>query len=139
MADGDGKQQKFKELMADPELRKLIEDFAASKAETLVNRQSAGFAKELLAALERYNEHHDFSVGDLIQWKPSMQNRRLPSYGEAIVVLEILETPVETTQDPASPYFGEKLDLKCGALDSSEEFVTIFLPGSRFEPFTPSS
>lgn len=56
-----------------------------------------------------------FKPGDLVRWKPGLQNRRYPAPGKIAVVMEVLAEPVlDTERDSGCAYFREPLDLVLG-------------------------
>jgi hypothetical protein len=83
-----------------------------------------------------YNRTVAFREGDLVKWKPGLKNKKRPQYGEPCIVVEVLEIPITDEKAPvASPYFGEKLDLKLGLLDRDNEFMVFHFDRNRFEHF----
>jgi hypothetical protein len=77
-----------------------------------------------------------FQVGQLVKWKPNLQNRKLPYKNQPAIVIEILEKPITSNnQDPGSPYFQEKLDIVLGVLMNDGTFVTFYYESRRFEHF----
>ena len=83
--------------------------------------------------VEKYNEAVTFKVGDIVQWKEGLKNIRLPQYDEPCVVIEVLKEPIFDKEAPlASPYYGEKLDLKLGLLGDNGEFFTFHYDKNRF-------
>jgi hypothetical protein len=69
----------------------------------------------LVARCRDFNARHRFAVGDLVTWKPGLQNRRLPRPGQPAVVVSVLDPPVvDGEQESGSTYFNEPLDLVLG-------------------------
>lgn len=93
---------------------------------------------------ERYRQlgvRHVFKPGDLVRWKPGLQNRRLPGYDTPAVVLEVLDTPIhDGEQESGSAYFREPLDLVLGMFwdrgKARGDFVSYYLDSRRFEPWS---
>lgn len=76
------------------------------------------------------------AVGDLIQWKSGMMNHKLPQYGEPVVVMDVLDPPMNDTDGPGSPYFNEPITIKIGWIDNKTgNFYMIGVDGARFEKF----
>ena len=83
--------------------------------------------------VEKYNEVVTFKAGNIVQWKEGLKNKRLPQYDEPCVVIEVLNEPIFDKEAPlASPYYGEKLDLKLGLLGDNGEFFTFHYDKNRF-------
>ncbi len=81
-------------------------------------------------------EPNRFKVGELVQWKPNLRNKRRPVYGEPAVVLEVLDTPLQAREhDPGSPYFREHLDVVLGVLDEDGDFFIYHYDSKRFQQF----
>ncbi len=88
---------------------------------------------DLLKSVEEYNELIDFKAGDIVQWKDRLKNKRRPQYDEPCVVIEVLSDPIYDKEAPiASPYYGEKLEIKLGLLDEDGEFLTFHYDKNRF-------
>ena len=88
--------------------------------------------KDLKTALETYNTKHNFQVGQIVEWKPNMKNKR--SEGPFIIV-EILDPPVmDQEKDSGSPYFRELLTVKLGHADCDGDFIMYHYDLNRFQP-----
>lgn len=76
-----------------------------------------------------------FRPGQIVQWKPGMKNRRLPEYGEAAIVMEVLNPPVydTSTELEGTSLFREPLTLLLGINDKDGDFLTFHFDGRRFE------
>lgn len=91
--------------------------------------------KLLTDAEEALGEHHDFRAGQLVEWKTTLRNRQLPEYGQAAVVLEVLNEPAVNESEPAdSPYYREPLDLILGVIDGNGDLAAFHFDGRRFKP-----
>jgi hypothetical protein len=104
-----------------------------------------GLNGDLWAALRsRYQSFiasHRFAPGDLVCWKPGMRNHRLPRYGQPVVVLEVLETPVfDAETDAGSTYFRERRDLVLGMIwetgPGRGDLISFHFDQRRFMPWT---
>jgi len=95
----------------------------------------AEYLKELLAS---YQAQHEFKVGDLIQWKSGLRNKRFPAYGAPVIVVESHPGRVNTVGEPSSSYFSERLDLTIATIDGDGDgdFMFYTVDSARFEPFT---
>ena len=73
----------------------------------------------------------EFSVGDIVQWKPNMRNLRFPKTDQLAIVVEVLDTPVrDAAEDPRAPYYGTYYDMIVGVLD--DEFFCWRVCSERF-------
>lgn len=72
--------------------------------------------------------------GDMVIWREGLKNKRYPDYGEAAVVLDVLDSPVvDLENDIASQYYGEELNTRIGFFDEDDDFVSFLFDGRRFE------
>jgi hypothetical protein len=91
---------------------------------------------ERLVSMHRQLSHQQtFKVGDLVEWKPQLKNRRLPRVGQQAIVTEVLsETVFDTTDNGRStgiPLFREPLSLKLGLIEEGT-FLEYHYDGRRF-------
>jgi hypothetical protein len=87
---------------------------------------------ELLALNALMAVSHTFEPGDLVEWKPGLQNKR--SAGP-FVVHQVLDEPViDSTDDTGSCYFREPLDFLLGIRDREGDFVIHHYDSRRFQP-----
>jgi hypothetical protein len=99
-----------------------------------VPRDKAKEQELLREAQEALTERHDFRPGQLVEWKTMLRNRQLPEYGQAAVVLEVLDEPVVNESEPAdSPYYREPLDLILGVIDGDGDVAAFHFDGRRFK------
>ena len=85
--------------------------------------------------LEKLNEKHTFSPGDLVRWKPGLKNKRFPKYDAPALVACVLAEPVlDPTNASGSPYFREPLDLILCHMDADEDMLFLYYDSRRFEP-----
>jgi Uma2 family endonuclease len=88
----------------------------------------------LKSSVKKYNQKNSFKIGDIVQWKDGLKNKKRPQFGEPCIVIEVLDKAISDIQAPiASPYFAEKLDIKLGLLGDNEEFFTFHYDQNRFE------
>lgn len=91
----------------------------------------ARHADELRRLRNKMLERNDFYPGQIVTWKPQLKNKRIPSYGGLMIVMEVLDEPIITTeQGPGSAYFREPIDL-AAAITDEEGDVDIFWYDSR--------
>lgn len=75
----------------------------------------------------------DFKVGEIIEWKSGLKNRRYPTYGQPAIVVEVIEDPlINTCDDSGSPYFQEPLDILIGFIINNE-FLFYHADKKRFK------
>ena len=102
---------------------------AMSRAEQLIRLQEG---------IDAYNTQFSFKPGDVIELKPFLRNKRLPDYGQPIIVTEVLDCPIQGTNtktDPGSAHFAESLDIRCGVLDEDGDLLFFYYDSRRFMPF----
>ena len=91
---------------------------------------------QLQEACNNLLSKESFEVGQIVQWKKNLQNRRLPHKNQPAIVVKILDEPVISTDNEAgSPYFLEKLDIVLGVMSNDDTFLTFYYDSSRFEPY----
>jgi len=72
----------------------------------------------------------------LVEWKPGLQNKKKPRYGEPGIVVEVLGVPIHgETDESGSAYFREPLDLIVGFIEESGDFVVFHYDQRRFKPY----
>jgi hypothetical protein len=86
-----------------------------------------------------YYEKHSFAPGDIVKWKPGLNNRRFPSKDGVAVVTRVLAAPVYDQQkkDAGNPLFLEPLTLVLGVFDSDDDFAEFHYDGARLMPAAP--
>ena len=93
----------------------------------------AGQLRECFASI---SQKHQFKIGDLVQWKAGLRNKKSPGYGQPVIITEILTSPILDARDePGSCYFREPLDFKAGEIDKGK-FLEYYMDSRRFEPYT---
>jgi hypothetical protein len=85
---------------------------------------------------DRLDQFHAFTKGQFIKWKPGLKNRKIPEYGEPIIVTGVLPSPIFDLSESssASPYFQEPLSIIIGTF-SDDDLLEFRVDGRRFEPF----
>ena len=96
-----------------------------SRAEQLIRLQEG---------IVSYNTQYKFKPGDAIEFKPFLRNRRLPDYGQSMIVTEVLDCPIRCT-DTGTATFAESLDIRCGVQDEDGDLVFFYYDSRRFMPF----
>ena len=90
----------------------------------------------LREALGLLNDTRRFAPGQIVAWKPGMQNKKHPAYEEPAIVVDVLDPPVlDPCLKTGSAYFREPLDLVLGFLGEDGDFRLIHCDGRRFMPF----
>ena len=81
---------------------------------------------------------HQFRKGQLVRWKPGLQNRAAPAYHEVAVVRQVLAVPLfdqcEQAKCSGTPLFAEPLTVVLAILGSDGEFLEYHYDARRFEP-----
>jgi hypothetical protein len=114
------------------DLSTILEGFENNHAPERVKTTPA----DLVALRESFMTRHDFTPGQLVQWKPSMAIKRAPG---PFVVMEVLSEPVwDTESDASSPAVCERMDLCCGDTMSDGTFIQMLIDSRRLEPFNGS-
>lgn len=87
-----------------------------------------------------YAETTRFKPGQLVCWKPLMQNRSIPVDEEPAVVISHLKKPViSPDNESGSPFYREELDLIIGVLDEEYNFLRFYVDSHRFERWQADS
>ncbi|WP_421215985.1 hypothetical protein [Aeromonas enteropelogenes] len=78
----------------------------------------------------------EFEVGQLIEWKPDLKDKRFPQYGEPAVVLAVLAEPVnEAGDDTSSQYSCSVNDIIIGVKAPGGDFAHYYADSRRWQPF----
>ncbi|KAH3743134.1 hypothetical protein Pelo_15464 [Pelomyxa schiedti] len=108
------------------------------KIRRMMKNTVASTPEELAQKYRLYSKTYDFSVGDLVQWKPGLKCRKRPAIDELGVVTAILDAPVFATDkremDAGCAMFREPLNLCVGVIDDDGEFMVFFYDRQRFMP-----
>lgn len=90
--------------------------------------------KKLQEALELLNTKHIFTPGQIVGWKPGLNNKRNDG---PFIVAEVLAVPVlDPEESPGSYYFREKLDIIAGSFNGTGVFCLHHYDSRRFQPVT---
>lgn len=76
-----------------------------------------------------------FSVGDAIEWKEGMKNSKFPAYGEPVVVVEKLDTPVIFEAEYGSQYFASREDIVVATM-KDDDLCLYSMDSRRFKLFS---
>jgi len=82
--------------------------------------------------------HVDYTKGDIVQWKDGLRNRAYPAYGEPVIVISLLESPVFGSDDSGTPQFREPLDAILGWIDDDGDMICFHYDRRRFRKFMGS-
>lgn len=74
--------------------------------------------QERMALLQQPEE---FKVGDIVTWKPGLRNRKVPAYGEPMIVTELNPGMRAMDKESSSIYFQALIDMQCGLIDSDDD------------------
>ncbi|KOR28201.1 hypothetical protein TI04_11560 [Achromatium sp. WMS2] len=90
---------------------------------------------------QTFTKKYKFMPGDIVTWKPGLQDRRLPRYGQPAVVMEVLTNPIlDPENESGSPYFHQRLDIILGIIAEGEavrgELITFYFDSRRFQPWS---
>ena len=124
----------------DPKVKALLDNLDLDGGgDELLAEPAEEAGEQLRALLERLNNGRERALrpGMLATWKPGLKNRRFPRYGEPVVVVALLETPIINPGDESgSPYFREPLDLLLGVVRGDDrEFLVYHADQRRFQPY----
>ncbi|WP_128330898.1 hypothetical protein [Apibacter sp. HY039] len=107
----------------------------------ILSRQDNNANEEYISKLKNiaknYNKKSVFEVGDLVQWKIGLKNRKKPEYNQPAIVIEVLEEPInEHINDKVGvSNLNEKLSLALGFLSENNEFQISYYSQKRFEHY----
>lgn len=84
----------------------------------MVSQDPTVYKAELLASANQLFEPVIFKIGDLVQWKQGLKNRRFPAFGEPAVITQVLDKPIydPSEADACSPFFREPLTIVIAVL-----------------------
>ena len=100
---------------------------------------TAASTPEALADLySLYMRRHSFQPGDLVTWKPGLDNRVLPQAGHPAIVIEMLPGERgEYTPEPTFPHTdSEPLDIRL-ALVTPNNHLFFVVDSRRLQLWTP--
>ncbi len=94
------------------------------------------YITNLKVACKNLLQKETFEIGQIVKWKNSLKNRRLPHNNQPAIVVEILDEPVVSTEDEVgSPYFLENLNIILGIIVDDGSFLTFYYDSRRFEAY----
>lgn len=76
-----------------------------------------------------------FQVGQAIEWKEGMKHKKLPAYGEPVVVVEVLDQPIRFVGESGTQYFSDKNDIVVAQVHADGELLTFVMDSRRFKLF----
>ena len=106
--------------------------FDTTEIETVAeNTPKDNMFERMKKAADAFNRFSIFDVGDLVEWKPGLKNKRADG---PFVVVEVLREPVvDATRDGGSSYFREPLDIVLGHFDSDGDFMMYHYDSRRLQ------
>jgi len=118
---------------ADPDILEAIQK-AKQTAQTAADREKLSSAERLVNLQRSYEQQTRFNVGDLVMWKDGMRNRRLPAYGQVVIVSAVFDgVQYSAEKSSGSPYFREPETIKIASIDEDDgEFVEFCMDQQRF-------
>lgn len=117
-------------------LLKLIREKGLSKLPEEKQEYSEDYIKKLKYVCEDFLKKETFQVGQLVKWKKTLKNRKLPYQDQPTIVVAVLDEPItESQEDAGSPYFREPLDIVLGMIDDEDTFLTFYYDSRRFEAY----
>lgn len=120
-----------------PDLQNFLNGIAQG-ADTTANKAVNHRGEKIQALRDSFNRMRHgrktaFKPGDLVRYQAGLKNCLFPKYGEVMVVVEVLDTPVFSTTPPVfSPYFRSPEDLVLGTIREGN-FHFWHYDGRRFE------
>ncbi|MFM2061906.1 MAG: hypothetical protein RLZZ507_1576 [Cyanobacteriota bacterium] len=94
------------------------------------------YIAQLQTACNNYLKKDFFQVGQLVKWKETLKNRKIPYKNQPAIVVEILDEPIIINEEETgSPYFREKLDIILGILVDNNTFLTFYYDSRRFKAY----
>ena len=92
---------------------------------------------ELKQRNESFLEKYKFEKKQILKWKKGLKNRILPMENQPVIVVDILNPPLLSTEkESGSPYFHESLDIILGFIDEKHDhFIVFHYDSQRFEPY----
>ena len=104
----------------------------------LVEKQFAYNVADLQKRLGLFLEQNQFAKGQIVVWKDTMRNLRLPECGQPAIVVDVLGqplvNPLADQKGACSPYFKEQLDLVIGLVDEDGDWLVFHVDSRRFRP-----
>ncbi len=125
-------KENAKELVLPDEMKeKLLELFSEDWQDKdkyySVERQGE-IIQNLQDLHKKITDSEDFKIGDIVQWKQGMRNKKRPFQDEPAIVVDILDPPIfDENQDSGSTYFREPLNMVIGIADYNEKDNTVSL------------
>lgn len=74
-------------------------------------------------------------VGNAIEWKEGMKHKKVPAYGQPVVVVEVLDEPSQFKGETGTPYYADKNDIVIATVDGDGDLVTYVMDSRRFKLF----
>lgn len=118
-----------------PALLRIMEARKESEERAFATVATAADYPDLLrSAFTTYSAENTFEIGDLVQWKPMMRNRRYPLEGIPAIVVRRLEPPQALDSDGDA--LDEPWDLVVGVVDGTHTFRLTQMASTRLMPWS---
>ena len=96
-------------------------------------------ARRLQAAYAQLSAPNDFTVGDLVIFRPGMKNLKFPAEGQPVVVTGFDPGAVEMEEDSGTNKFKQPCDLRIGLFVTSGDFSEYWVDARRFVKYEADS
>ena len=93
---------------------------------------------QLREAARSYNIRHEFRVGDVVEFKPLMQDSSLPMPCVVVALTAPESTLTATIQDWGSNHYCDEPNIQCGAMIDGG-FAVFAMSSSRLQPYVGDS
>ena len=93
---------------------------------------------QLREAARSYNIRHEFRVGDVVEFKPLMQDSSLPMPCVVVALTAPESTLTATIEDRGSNHYCDEPDIQCGVM-VDEVFAVFAMSSKRLQPYVGDS
>jgi len=91
----------------------------------------------MFKAYSRITDKLKFEPGEFVTWKQCLQNKNKPTTNHPAIVVQMLEQPLyDSSDDSASPYYREPLDMIVGVLSGDNNLMLFHVDSRRFRKYT---
>lgn len=110
-------------------LKAIMQSRASSRSSNISKEEKVDLLQKRYDA---FTDKKNFSIGDLVMWKPGLRNKGGLAYEDTAIITEIIDPPIfDQDKDSGSPYFREPLDLIIAFLDEDNDFITLHVDSRR--------
>ena len=92
-------------------------------------------AQRLRTAYAQLSAEADFTVGDLIVFRPGMKDLKFPAEGQPVIVTGFNPGAVEAQEDSGSNTFRRPCDMRIGVFVGDGDFSEFWVDARRFMKF----